>query len=155
MKQPRIRDVAAGSRPLHVVVTWADDSVSEIDLSEPIGRLKVLRPLRRKGKFSQVKAGEWGWSIAWADDMEIGADTLWRMAQEQAGNFVPASVFQAWRARNRLSLSGAARLLGLSRRMIAYYDSGQRPIPKLVGLACQGVEAQLDRSRRNGGRHAA
>ena len=43
--------------------------------------------------------------------------------------------------RNQLSLSSAAEALGMTRRMIAHYRSGSRPIPKTVQLACVGWEA--------------
>ena len=39
------------------------------------------------------------------------------------------------------SLSKAARALGISRRMVAYYESGERPIPRVVALAAKALEA--------------
>jgi predicted transcriptional regulator len=53
---------------------------------------------------------------------------------------MPRGDFRAWRERQGLSLTGAAQALGLSRRMVAYYESGERIIPKTVMLACKGVE---------------
>jgi hypothetical protein len=53
--------------------------------------------------------------------------------------------FAAWRARNRLSLSDAALALGITRRMVAYYDAGRYLIPRMVGLACKGWEADHHR----------
>lgn len=43
--------------------------------------------------------------------------------------------------RNGLSLSVAAESLGMTRRMIAHYRTGSKPIPIVVGLACKGWEA--------------
>lgn len=43
------------------------------------------------------------------------------MALEQNGR-ADAAAFIRWRWRNRLSLSKAAETLGLSRRMVAYYE---------------------------------
>ena len=60
--------------------------------------------------------------------------------QEQAGH--PRPTFDAWMHRNDLSLSTAAEALGLSRRMVAYYRTGSRPIPRVVGLACTGWEVE-------------
>jgi hypothetical protein len=34
----------------------------------------------------------------------------------------------------------AAEAIGMTRRMIAYYKNGSRPIPKTVWLACLGYE---------------
>ena len=45
-------------------------------------------------------------------------------------------------ARHELSLDAAAEALGISRRMLAYYRSREKPIPKTVGLAMLGWEAQ-------------
>jgi len=36
--------------------------------------------------------------------------------------------------------------LGLSRRMVGYYESGKAAIPKSVGLACAGWEALQDKA---------
>jgi transcriptional regulator with XRE-family HTH domain len=41
-----------------------------------------------------------------------------------------------------LSLSQAAEALGLSRRQVAYYASGEHPVPRTVLLACKGWEAE-------------
>ncbi|MEG0187024.1 MAG: hypothetical protein RR704_26600, partial [Stenotrophomonas sp.] len=48
----------------------------------------------------------------------------------------------AWMHHHALSLDTAAEALGISRRMLAYYRSGERPIPRTVGLAMLGWEAQ-------------
>jgi hypothetical protein len=53
--------------------------------------------------------------------------------------FSPAS-FDRWITDNNLSLSSAAEAIGMTRRMIAHYRSGTRPIPKTVQLACIGWE---------------
>ncbi|EKO40294.1 MAG: hypothetical protein B193_0972 [Solidesulfovibrio magneticus str. Maddingley MBC34] len=39
------------------------------------------------------------------------------------------------------ALVAAARALGLAPRTVAYYDKGERLIPKTVGLACLGYDA--------------
>lgn len=42
--------------------------------------------------------------------------------------------------RNGLTLDSASRALGISRRMLAYYRNGEKPIPKHIWLACLGWE---------------
>ena len=42
--------------------------------------------------------------------------------------------------RNGLSLSGAAEALGISRRMVSYYRTAHKPIPRQTWLACLGWE---------------
>jgi predicted transcriptional regulator len=44
--------------------------------------------------------------------------------------------------RNHLSLTTAADALSLSRRVVSQYSAGSRPIPKIVGLALKGFEAE-------------
>jgi len=70
----------------------------------------------------------------------MGADRLYQLCREQAGLFSPAD-FDGWMLKNQLSLSSAAEALGMTRRMIAHYRSGSRPIPKTVQLACIGWES--------------
>jgi len=53
--------------------------------------------------------------------------------------------FHTWRVRKNFTLDEAAHALGLSRRMVAYYDQGERPIPRTVALATLGLD-QLDQS---------
>jgi transcriptional regulator with XRE-family HTH domain len=71
----------------------------------------------------------------------MGTDRLWEMTLEQNGR-LDALEFIRWRWRHELSLSDAAEALGLSRRQVAYYASGERPVPRTVLLACTGWEAE-------------
>jgi hypothetical protein len=139
-KQPRILSVEAIA-PAQLRVCWVDGGCAEIDLVEPIHRLKALAPLQDWKFFKQAAVGEWGWAIVWNEDVDLGVDSLWRMALEQAGEAMPTKNFRTWREGNRLSLTAAARALGLSRRMVAYYDSGERLIPKTILLATAGFDA--------------
>jgi transcriptional regulator with XRE-family HTH domain len=55
-----------------------------------------------------------------------------------------AETFRAWRQRQGLTQDEAAQHLGLKRRMIQYYERGERsgrrvPIPKHVRLACWAI----------------
>jgi len=51
-----------------------------------------------------------------------------------------ARTFLQWRLRHGLSLAKTADALGLSRRMVAYYSNGEKPVPKSILLACKGWE---------------
>jgi predicted transcriptional regulator len=84
-----------------------------------------------------VKLGEWGWSAHWSDDMEISADTLWRLALGQG-----AAWLKKWRTEHRLTQADAAAALGVSPRMWRYYEAGTHLLPKTVRLACIGFDAQ-------------
>lgn len=144
MKQPNIRAIApAQGRTLEI--TWASGKGDRVDLAGLIADLAGLATLDDAGAFRAVAVGEDGWSLIWPNGVEIGADTLWRMAREQAGEATPIDEFTAWRARNRLSLSDAALALGITRRMVAYYEAGRYLIPRMVGLACKGWETEHSR----------
>lgn len=128
-------------RPATLVVTWKDGSVEEVDLSAILAGSRALAPLRDPDLFRRARVGEWGWSVAWTDDLDLSSQQLWRWAGEQNGDFMPADDFRAWMEHNGLSLSKAAEALGISRRMVAYYASGERPIPKTIRLATVGFDA--------------
>ena len=66
-----------------------------------------------------------------------------------------AEQFKMWRERLGLSLTGAAERLGVSRRAVQFYQSGERPISKTVALACAALEAGLDTEDLGAGRFTA
>lgn len=80
---------------------------------------------------------EW---VVWTDAVDMSADTLWRLAQEQAGLTMSPDAFRRWRERKAYTLDAAAHALGLSRRMVAYYERGEKPIPRVVALAARALE---------------
>ena len=121
---------------------WVNGSVTHVDLREPVYRLKGLRPLRNKSSFAQAKKGEGGHNVVWPGDLDMGADRLWEIALEQSGHH-DAVEFIRWRWQHGLSLTEAAEALGLSRRQVAYYASGEHSVPRTVLLACRGWEAGM------------
>lgn len=141
MKEPNIKVVVPSSGKV-VEITWASGKIDRVDLTELINELAALAEIDNAAIFSAVAVGEDGWSLIWPNGAEIGTDTLWRMAREQAGEATPIHEFAAWRARNRLSLSDAALALGITRRMVSYYEAGRYLIPRMVGLAIKGWEAE-------------
>ena len=120
---------------------WVNGKTMAVDLREPVHRLKGMRPLRDQAVFARAKKGEGGHSVVWPGEIDMGADRLWEMALEQNGH-LDAVEFIRWRWRYGLSLSDAAEALGLSRRQVAYYASGERSVPRTVLLACKGWEAE-------------
>jgi hypothetical protein len=66
---------------------WVNRSVTLVDLSQPIHRLKGLQPLPDAKVFAGAKVGEGGHSAVWPTDVDMGADRLWEMALEQAGHW--------------------------------------------------------------------
>jgi uncharacterized protein YbdZ (MbtH family) len=100
-----------------------------------------MRPLREPAVFARVSVGEGGHSVVWPDEIDVGAARLWELALEQNGR-TDAAEFIRWRWKHGLSLTDAADALGLSRRQVAYYASGEHEVPRTVLLACKGWEAE-------------
>ena len=82
---------------------------------------------------------EWGHGVEWFDS-ELGANNVYAWAKEQAGE-VGHQMFDTWMRRNSLSLETAAEALGISRRMVSYYRTAQKSIPRANWLARLGWEA--------------
>ena len=110
-----------------LLLEWSDGTVA--DLAMP-----------KVPDLAAVQVGDWGHSLVWPDGSEIGADSLWLDTLSAIGRG-DARQFLEWRIANALSLAKAAEALGLSRRTVAYYSNGDRPVPKTVLLACKGWDA--------------
>ena len=146
---PRVADVAPGKAPLTLRVRWQHGGESLVDVSGLVGTFRVYAPLREDwALFRRVRVGEHGTDVVWTDEpdterqseIDMAADTLWRLAREQSGETLTAEAFRAWRERKAYTLDGAARALGLSRRTVAYYEQGEKPIPRTVALATRALE---------------
>ncbi|HKN28079.1 MAG TPA: helix-turn-helix domain-containing protein [Roseiarcus sp.] len=138
---PRIAAVSADEKPLTLRVRWDRGEESLIDVSGLIGTFRVYEPLRSSPElFRQVRLGEHGTDVVWNDEIDMAAVTLWRLAQEQSGLTMSPEAFRRWRERNAYTLDTAARALGVSRRMVAYYEQGAKPIPRVVALATRALE---------------
>lgn len=123
-----------------LLAVFANGKRYRVDLREHIRSFPVLEPLEDLALFSTAQVGEWGFDVAWGDDLELAATTLYRLALEQAGEVMPVQAFKRWMAANKLSLTTAAVELGFTRRTITAYSSGTALIPKHVALACKGWE---------------
>jgi hypothetical protein len=126
--------------PATIALKWSDGTRVTIDLGTTLLE-KAFRGLSRAEAFESVRVGEWGHSIVWTTGAELGADTLWLETLSAKGHD-GARTFLEWRLRHGLSLSATADALGLSRRMVAYYSNGEKPVPKPVLLACKGWEVE-------------
>jgi Protein of unknown function (DUF2442) len=139
-KPPLIRAVKA-KPPATLEIAWRAGENSTVDVSRLIKRFKLYAPLRNAALFTRAKADPWGHAVNWPGEIDMGADQLYELAREQAGDWGPER-FAAWMAKHGLSLNAAADALGLSRRMIAHYRTGSRPIPRVVALACEGLSVR-------------
>ena len=138
---PRITAVTPDAAPMTLRVRWGKGDESLIDVSGMIESFRLYAPLRQSPElFRQVRVGEYGTDVVWTDEIDMSADTLWRLAQEQAGATMTPAEFRHWRERKAYTLDAAANALGISRRMVAYYEQGNRPIPRVVALATRALE---------------
>jgi hypothetical protein len=136
-KARTITDVRAiGPATLHLA--WSDGTVADLDLGAVLDD-PLFAALRDPGEFAHVALGDWGHSLAWPSGAELGADMLWLETLSATGHG-DARAFLEWRLRHGLSLSKAAEALGVSRRMVAYYSTGEKRVPKPILLACRGWE---------------
>lgn len=125
--------------PLHLVITFGDGATMDIDMNKFISRYPVLMPLRDPSLFLQARVDEFGRNVIWSEDIDLAGDNLRAEAVEQNGGISHERIWN-WMHRNNLTLDAAAEALGMSRRMLAYYRNGDKPIPKHVWLACLGWE---------------
>ncbi|HSV54176.1 MAG TPA: hypothetical protein VLJ57_18805 [Burkholderiaceae bacterium] len=129
--------------PSGLQLSYADGEVLHVELAPIVRKHRSLSPLKEAKVFAKAKIGEWGASVIWNnnDALELAADNLRARAIEQAGGYSHEIIWN-WMARHELTLDAAAEALGLSRRMLAYYRSGEKPLPRTVALACLGWEAE-------------
>jgi len=129
--------------PLTLEIDWSTGETLRAELAG------WLRPpfdaLNDPALWAQMQVDDWGGGLNWPDGLDLGADTLYELCRKQAG-LPTASEFDAWMKRNNLSLQTAADSLGMTRRMVAYYRTGSRAIPRVVGLACKGWEVEQRRT---------
>lgn len=135
---PKLKAVEALA-PYRLRTNWSTGEVLEVDVENVLRSIPALAPILHPEVFARVHIGEWGNSIEWLDE-EFGADNVYAWAKEQAGE-VSHQMFDEWMHRNELSLNTAAEALGLSRRMISYYRTAHKAIPRAIWLACLGWEA--------------
>ena len=139
MSQQKITSVIAEA-PSLLTLVWRSGKQTKVDIAEYLDS-PGYEKLKNPTYFKAVVVEEWGHGVEWADgEIGIDADSLYRMGREQAGLAFPVNEFNIWMERNGLSLSAAAKALGITRRTIVYYRGGHKPIPIYIKLACLGWE---------------
>lgn len=125
---------------LALALTWDDGATDIVDLQAVIASRPSLAALADPVLFAQARLADDGWSVEWPSGIDFGAPQLRRWADGQAGKAMPPAAFRAWIDRHRFTLDRAAEALGLSRRTVAYYLSGEQPVPRTVMLATVGYD---------------
>lgn len=134
---PRLQGVEV-LQPYRLCTTWSTLETLEVDVGPLLRKTPALKNLLEPAVFAKAHLTEWGHGIEWLD-AELGADNVYAWAKEQAGE-ISHQMFDLWMHRNRLSLNTAAQALGISRRMVSYYRTAQKNIPRAIWLACLGWE---------------
>ena len=119
---------------------YADGAKFFVDLTEWIGSIAALKPLRDPRVFSAIKIGAFGHTVEFGDgSIDLAGDNLRNLAIEQAGGIGHERIWN-WMHNNSLTIDQAAEVLGISRRMLIYYRNGEKIIPRHIWLACVGWE---------------
>jgi hypothetical protein len=140
MKNPMFKiEAVKVIAPYQLAVTFGDKVTMHIDFAGIIDQYPALFPLKDSTVFAQAHVNEFGSGIVWTDEIDLAGDNLRAEAVEQAGDISHERIWN-WMHRNKLTLDTAAEALGISRRMVAYYRNGEKPIPKNIWLACLGWE---------------
>ncbi len=126
---------------LTLELDWSTKETLRLNLAPLVRKFAAFAPLKNPAIFAKVRVDDWGHALEWPKGLDMGADRLYELSREQAG-LPTASQFNAWMAQHHLSLTDAANVLGMTRRMMTYYRTGSRPIPKVVMLACKGWVAE-------------
>jgi hypothetical protein len=131
----------AGGRVLRVRFA-GDRRERELDLTGLIARSKHFLPLLDDPEtFGKVKIVEGGLGVAWPVQtkwgrLDLSASTLRRIAEEQQP--MTGADFAEWRRSLGLSLTEAAKLLGVGRRTITGYLKKDE-LPPVVAIACRAL----------------
>ncbi len=130
--------------PARLELTFADDATFTVDLTGWIAGYPDLAALADPALFATARLDARGGYVVWIEDeLELAADNLRYLAVEQAGGIGHERLLR-WMHDYALTQERAAQAIGISRRMLNYYLSGAKPVPKTVWLACLGWAAQRD-----------
>jgi hypothetical protein len=134
--------------PFGLSVSFADGETFHVDLRPMIKAYPSMQMLCDPSLFNQARIDARGGYVVWIDDdLELAADNLRNTAIEQSGGIGHERLW-VWMDKHGLTQERAALALGVSRRMLNYYLSGAKPIPKTVWLACLGWETTCQKPRR-------
>jgi DNA-binding XRE family transcriptional regulator len=132
---------AAGNRILRVRFA-GDRHDRELDLTGLIARSVHYAPLMDDAAtFAKARIVEQGLGVSWPlptkwGPLDVSATTLRRIADEQQP--MTGENFAEWRTALGLSLTEAAKLLGVGRRTIMGYLKKDE-LPPVVAIACRAL----------------
>lgn len=131
----------AGARSLRVRFA-GDRRERELDLTGLMARSMHFAPLMDDAQaFARARIVEGGLGVAWPirtkwGPLDLSASTLRRIAEEQEP--MSGADFARWRAALGLSLTEAAKVLGVGRRTVMGYLKKDE-LPAIVAIACRAL----------------
>jgi hypothetical protein len=128
-------------RGMTLEVHYAGGQSVTVDVSALSERFAVFAPLKERAFFRRAKVADFGHTLEWPNGEGLDADRVMEMALEQADR-TDTLAFRQWQDRNGLSLTEAAKAIGMTRRTASQYRTGARPVPRTVLLALKGWEAE-------------
>jgi DNA-binding XRE family transcriptional regulator len=140
LQTARLASVAAEAG-MNLSVSYTDGRIVRINLSDVANRLQAFSPLEKPLEFATVRVADFGWTLEWDCGASLDSDRVLELALEQAG-MAENVRFRQWQDANHLSLSDAAKAIGMTRRTISKYRTGSSPVPRYITLACKGWEAE-------------
>lgn len=130
-----------------VLITWAEGPragiTEEVDLGPAVDRYRVFAPLADESFFMSGQLVDGGNVVCWETShgpVEMAATTVEHLAQVAEMDRTSSAQFRAWMERHGFSYDTAADALGISRRLVGYYLSGEKAIPRTIALACAGYD---------------
>ena len=80
----RVAAVTADAKPFVLNIRWDNGDENHVDVAGIVGAFRAYAPLRLDPDlFRKVRVGEHGVDVVWNDEIDMAADTLWRLSQEQ------------------------------------------------------------------------
>ena len=137
--RPILKVEAVEAGPGYVLhVQWQDGGAIRVDLSGWIGFHDIVE-LRDPAVFSKPEVGEYGGSVRWNGDEDLGIDTVHlELIASQQTDFTARELVE-WQDRMKLSNREAADLLGVAPSTWGLYKAGGT-IPTAVRIACRAFE---------------
>jgi hypothetical protein len=139
-----------------VDIVWRDGRRAAVDLAPQILRYALYRPLRENpAAFERAAIVDDGVALAWpgqgspgqgipGQEIDMSADAIAALDRTQS---MTGPEFRERLRRLGLSFDAAAATFDISRRQIAYFSAGVKPVPRHVVLALRGFEAELGGAR--------
>jgi len=130
--------------PMSLAAAYADGSMVTADMTFHFRGHPVLEEVAGDPElFGQYRIEESG-GLEWPNGADVSAARFQQLGEITAGNMMDRMAFRDWMKRHGLIIDTAGPILGLSRKTIARYSSGESLIPKHILLACKGYDAMQE-----------